>query len=143
MQAFKRLNHTWPKRGPAERRLYPRLKSRFPVVLDPGERSGSISCWTRNVSIGGMVLRSPTRVEAFLRVELTFDVPVTDKHNEVSIHRFQVPATVLRLEPDDPEEEVEEIAIAVKFNDQDTARDGILATFMLQMDLFDPESSLT
>ena len=142
MKGLKRLQHTWPKQGPAERRLYPRLRTRFPVVCDPGERAGSLSCWTQDVSLGGLRFFSPQMLDVFTMVNVAFEVPLTERDGTLVMHVFHVPATVLRCEPDEPDEDVDEYDIALKFNDASEERDRVLAMFMLQMHLFDPESEV-
>ena len=142
MRALKRLKHTWPKRGPAERRLHPRLRARIPVVVDPGKQSASLSCWTADVTVGGLKLLSERYLDVFTFVNIAFEVPITGRDGEVSVHLIEVVATVMRISPDDPDEEVEAYEVALKFNGRDDTRDGLIANYMLQMHLYDPGSNL-
>ncbi len=97
MRALKRLKHTWPKRGPAERRLHPRLRARMPVVVDPGQRSGSLSCWSSDVSVGGLKLRSERYLDVFTFVDVAFEIPITEPDGQVTLHLIEVSAMVMRI----------------------------------------------
>jgi hypothetical protein len=143
MKGLKRLQHTWPRQGPAERRLFPRLKSRFPLVLDPGERAASLSCWTIDITQGGIRFLAPRMLDVFTIADVAFQVPITEKDGTFVMHVFHAPATILRCEPDEPDDVVEEYDVALKFNNSCDERDRVLAICMLQMHLFDPESELT
>ena len=94
------------------------------------------------MSVGGLWVASPQLFEVFTLVNVAFQVPVTERGGDVSEHLFEVPATVLRTEPDELDDSVETYETALKFNRKDDLRDGILANHMLQMHLYDPDSTI-
>ena len=90
--------------------------------------------------MGGIRFFSPQMLDVFTMVNIAFEVPITEKDGTLVMHVFQIPVTVLRCEPDEPDDDIEEYDIALKFNDLSDERDRVLGLFMLQMHLFDPES---
>jgi hypothetical protein len=143
MKGLKRLRHTWPKQGPAERRLYPRLQARFPLVVDPGERVASLSCWVNNISLDGISFTSPDFFDIFTKVDVSFEVPLADRDGTLIMHVFNVPATIVRCEPDEPDDAREEYEVALRFNNASEERDRVLSVFSLQMHLYDPDSTIS
>lgn len=145
MRDWKGNKHVWPKRGPTERRLHPRVRLRFPVRIDPGGDLASHPGIAVDLSLGGLKVTTPQFLELFTRVDLYFSVPVTNREGELELHELDVQGSVVRVEPDEPVEGDEEgdYETSFRFIGFDAERDRLLGTFMLQALLFDPGAELT
>ncbi len=145
MRDWKGNKHVWPKRGPTERRLHPRIRLSFPVRIDPGRDMASLPGIAMDLSLGGVKALTPVFLEMFTRVDLSFSVPVTNREGDLELHELDVQASVVRIVPDDPRDSGEEgdYEISFRFIGFDAERDRLLGTFMLQALLFDPGAELT
>lgn len=138
----KSTRHHWPRRGPAERRLHPRVRVQFPIAIEDGD-SPRIKGTTRDIGLGGVRVTLSRYLELFTRLSLTMELPVTDRDGDTDLEGVSATVAVVRVEPDEEVEDCDEYDVSLAFTGVSNERDRVIGTFMLQTLLFDQEAELT
>ncbi len=134
--------HHWPRRGPAERRLHPRVKVQFPIAIDDPD-GPCVEGLTCDIGLGGVRVTLSRYLELFTRLPLTVEPPVTGREGEMSLQGVAATVAVVRIEPDEEVEDCEAYDVSLAFTGVSNERDRVIGTFMLQTLLFDQEAELT
>ena len=138
----KKSNFTWPKRGPAERRLHPRVRVKFPILMEvEGEpRLEGMAC---DIGIGGVRGTVSHYIELFTRLALTLQLPTTARDGQMNMEIVEATVAVVRIEPDEETDGQVEYDVSLAFTGVSKDRDRIIGTFMLQTLLFDQLAEFT
>ena len=138
----KQRNYNWPRRGPAERRLHPRVRISFPIMVEV-EDQPRIEGHTVDLGLGGVRAILTRYLPLFTRLSLTMELPVTGREEVMRFHPVQATVAVVRIEPDEEAEEDTEYDVSLAFTGVSDERDRIIGVFMLQTLLFDRDAELT
>ena len=138
----RRTRFVWPKRAHTERRLWPRVRVRFPAHVAVSADEPELECDVLDLGVGGVKLVLDRYVELFTRMPVAFGLPIERRDGTIDTVIVRATGVVVRIEPDEPAPEVtaHETGMALTGIGHDDER--ALAMFLLQRLQHDPETEL-
>ena len=142
MSTKRRTPFHWARRPNTERRVHARVRVNFPVELRLTPNEPPIFMMASDIGLGGIRAVLPRYLELFSRFELALELPIADAHRDDEIERLQASVAVVRIEPDEEMEDGTEYDVSLSFTRIDEDAKRVIATFMLQRLLYDPNAEL-
>ena len=142
MATKRRTPFHWARRPNTERRVHARVRGDFPVELRLTPNEPPIFMMASDIGLGGIRAVLPRYLELFSRFELALELPIADAHSDDEIQRLQASVAVVRIEPDEEMEDGTEYDVSLSFTRIDEDAKRVIATFMLQRLLYDPNAEL-
>ncbi len=139
---MKIVSHKWPRRGPTERRIHPRVAVGFPITLNVDSNAPAVEGLTVDLSLGGIRVQLQRYIELFSRLAISMELPITGRDGEVQLERVRTTVAVVRIEPDEPGPPGTSHILSLAFTLPSPDQDRVIGTFLLQTLLFDPDSEL-
>ena len=142
MATKRRTPFNWARRPNTERRVHARVRVDFPVELRLTPNEPPVFMMASDIGLGGIRAVLPRYLELFSRFELALELPIADAYSDDEIQRLQASVAVVRIEPDEEMEEGTEYDVSLSFTRIDEDAKRVIATFMLQRLLYDPNAEL-
>ncbi len=139
MAHYKRRQHSWTRRPHTERRCYPRVRIRFPVDLEYDPKRPPLVGQSTDIGLGGLRAVYDRYFELFSRFRVEIEVPIQDRDGEMELHTISTTVAVVRVDPDEEGPEGTEYVVSLAFTRLEPDDERAMATFLLQMLLYDPD----
>ena len=140
--ATKVQKHKWPVRPHTERRLHNRVKTCFPFSFDVGPNAPSLKTETVSFGIGGVRVTVDHYVELFTRYTAHFQLPVSNREGKVKLTTIKAPVVVVDVQPEEEGPPGTPYHLSFSFSRLTEEDERVIAIFLLQTLLYDPEASL-
>jgi hypothetical protein len=142
LMATKVQKHKWPVRPHTERRLHSRVKACFPFALDVGPSAPALHTETVSIGLGGVRITVDHYIELFTRFTAHFELPVSNREGKVVMTTIKAPVVVVDVHPDEEGPPGIPYQLSFSFSRLTEDDERVIAIFLLQTLLYDPEASL-
>ncbi len=118
-----------------ERRRSPRVKAEHDLVLNQQIDDGDaipFSAKSVDLNLGGIYCTLGKYVPLFSKMSITLNLPVTDDDGVTHVYECGLEGVVVRIEPEEPTDNVDEYHCALAFVNTDEDVELLLAKYLLQ-----------
>ncbi|MFT7626108.1 MAG: c-di-GMP-binding flagellar brake protein YcgR [Myxococcota bacterium] len=120
-----------------ERRRSPRVKATHDVVLNQqdGDEADAIPFSAKSVdlNLGGIYCTLGRYVPLFSKMSITLNLPVSNNDDSTThVYECGLEGVVVRIEPEEPDDSVDEYHCALAFVNTDEEVELLLAKYLLQ-----------
>ena len=142
MAAKRRKAYSWIRRPNTERRVHARVALEFPLDVALNTKTPSVPATVLDVGLGGVRVRFDRYLELFTRFNVSMHLPVSSEADDMEMETISTSVAVVRIEPDEEGPPETEYTISLAFTRLSEADQRVIAMFMLQRLLYDPDAEL-
>jgi c-di-GMP-binding flagellar brake protein YcgR len=119
-----------------ERRRSPRVKATHDVVLNQQDADEAdaipFSAKSVDLNLGGIYCMLGRYVPLFSKMSITLNLPVSNDDSTSHVYECGLEGVVVRIEPEEPDDSVDEYHCALAFVNTDEEVELLLAKYLLQ-----------